>query len=637
MVLRRRRALFSYLLLRYNDDDRGTNLETILAPALIVASGISLEYLFSTVEGGAGTKVPMNLVGNFGVQQGVSGDLLVGLPTQMTEMHSPLRALYLIDAPIARVEAVLGRREDLSNLVRNNWVRFFVRDPDTQQVFRQKDGEYVPVGLEGEAVAPAEASDFVPFTEQDEYSRKLKSEEDLYTGAAALIMLASCGLPLYASGLDAHTAAVTAGAATLGLASLGFSRRYLHGEFMYGRLALLSAGMVAGFNLVAVAPGLEDAALGWSLLGFCSTFLIGAFNDRPTARDNAAFAFGAYQLSDAALLVALAFGATNGGGANPIAAAGLLLAAAIKSSQFPLTGLFMRSMEGASSNSALGYAGLSAHAGVLLLAGTMDLWFGFEWARAALFGCGLVTAVQSGCIANIRADRKGSLAAATSATLGAIYVVLAAGYPDAALLLSFGHAAFRMNQVLRSANTILDTHKLESALGHQEVSGSQVPEPLYKLGWAFNRVNTDLLKLPDLFQSVDLRASLRLSRGAQYAATAALLLLVGAIHAPVVEEHLAALLASEPAAAVAMLSLNVVGSTALVRFLLGDVLDFSRFRHGSNAAPVDVGSSTNDPEAVDGLGLSAARLAGFAPVVVAAAAAALTAAAAVAAAGTGLY
>jgi uncharacterized protein YbcC (UPF0753/DUF2309 family) len=40
-----------------NDDENGTFLERVIAPALIVVSGISLEYLFSTVEGGAGTKV----------------------------------------------------------------------------------------------------------------------------------------------------------------------------------------------------------------------------------------------------------------------------------------------------------------------------------------------------------------------------------------------------------------------------------------------------------------------------------------------------------------------------------------------------------------------------------------------------
>lgn len=50
----------------WSDDDRGTNLELVITPALIVASGINLEYLFSTVEGGAGTKVTMNVVGHFG-------------------------------------------------------------------------------------------------------------------------------------------------------------------------------------------------------------------------------------------------------------------------------------------------------------------------------------------------------------------------------------------------------------------------------------------------------------------------------------------------------------------------------------------------------------------------------------------
>ena len=80
--------------------------ESLILVLFCVISGISLEYLFSTVEGGAGTKVAMNLVGNFSVQQGTSGDLLIGLPTQMTEMHSPARILYLIDAPVAQVKVL---------------------------------------------------------------------------------------------------------------------------------------------------------------------------------------------------------------------------------------------------------------------------------------------------------------------------------------------------------------------------------------------------------------------------------------------------------------------------------------------------------------------------------------------------
>ena len=79
----------------FNDDDEGSNLMTVLAPALRLGSAISLEYLFSTTNGGAGSRVPANVVGNFGMQQGSTGDLLGGLPTQLSEMHSPQRALAL--------------------------------------------------------------------------------------------------------------------------------------------------------------------------------------------------------------------------------------------------------------------------------------------------------------------------------------------------------------------------------------------------------------------------------------------------------------------------------------------------------------------------------------------------------------
>ena len=102
------------------------------------------------MEGGAGTKVAMNLVGNFSVQQGTSGDLLIGLPTQMTEMHSPARILYLIDAPVARVKVVLVRRPELRAIVENEWVRFFVRDPydPAGAIFKQTKGEYHRMDLD---------------------------------------------------------------------------------------------------------------------------------------------------------------------------------------------------------------------------------------------------------------------------------------------------------------------------------------------------------------------------------------------------------------------------------------------------------------------------------------------------------
>jgi len=579
----------------FNDDDEGTNLQTVITPALVVGSGISLEYFFSCVDGGAGTKVPVNVVGNFGIQQGTAGDLLIGLATQMSEMHSPQRALYLIDAPVERVEKCLARNKWLLDCVRNNWVKFYVRDPYTQTIYFQQNGEYTPVDtneLPSLFVGNARV-DHVPFDGPDDshamHAQRVKFSEDVYAAIAFAVAAGSALLPAYRAGfdlaaIDPHQAAVTAGATALGLSNLAYSRRYLHGEYMFGRMAGCSASMVLGFNLVASAPSLAEALLGWSIIGFSSTFLIGGFNDRPTARDNAAYAFGIYQVSDAALLTAAAFSGQGVATEHPqVAAAGLLVAALLKSSQWPVNGLFLRSMEGASPNSALGYAGISAHAGVVLLASTMPLWFDYEWARLTLGSVGLLTIIQSTIVANVRADRKGGIASAASATVGAILCILAAGYSDAALLLALGHASFRMNQVVRSPGIIQEMTKWEAALGRDKLQPNKVFAFVWQLGWAMNRFNSDFLRLPDTFAGVDLKRPLVFYNAlfAQVIATVTVLALCGGMHLPAVDDSIMDIMREHPGGAAAILAGNAVVSTAFIRFLLGNVLDFNRF--GPNA------------------------------------------------------
>jgi hypothetical protein len=46
---------------------------------------------------------------------------------------------------------------------------------------------------------------------------------------------------------------------------------------------------------------------------------------------------------------------------------------------------------------------------------------------------------------------------------------------------------------------------------------------------------------------------------------------------PQVDEKVAELMQTEPLLAAGLLTLNVIGSTALIRFLFGNVLDFGRF------------------------------------------------------------
>ncbi|CAD7967840.1 unnamed protein product [Amoebophrya sp. A120] len=781
-----------------NDDALGTNLETLLTPAIIVCSGISLEYLFSTTDGGAGTKVPMNLVGMFGVQQGVSGDLMPGLPTQMTEWHVPVRAVYVVDGKVEAVKAVLARKLNLKRIIENNWVRFFVRDFETGKFYRQQErGKWVEVEVGGAGeekelnlqpvhedvvelhghqqedgvggqhsgntsrhkhtgasilnnppVLAPDSSDFInrnnSEVENEKNFSKAGSEKNLsstkhlfnvdsstallddppptlstvstadtlignggggnYTStaqgaplvvvelatplhkkladveevevvAADVVLLQEGGLPTFknriartltyvpaseqiqyvrtlvhgertaflasllvglcstafgfiykaagnsflgsdvestspmekiAAGQNAAAPArenqavpvatsarssakmfltdTASGASTstssdstifffkdlvylgfnlLGIFTICFSRRYLHGDFLFSRFLLLSAFMLVGFDCLAynhlpvdsssttssidstiIGGGLnmEDSSqptasttttLGFSLLSYTSIFLIGAYNDRRVVAESATFVFFVYCVSELCLFLAMTsdgfykkdngplptfgrespsdVGTVHGGdttflttSSSSFQAVLLVLAATLKTSQFPFTELFPRAMEGPSPCSAIGYAVFSAHSGLVLLIELNGLWINSKVAVFLLLLIGSATMCTATVSARLRADRKGSLGSAIAASVGGLYVVLAvlaAGFhhlldhgnvemaasktttgprtggaqyqilhpsPTSSsfvLFLALAHATFRCIQLLRAHNIILEYHQWRAAMG----------------------------------------------------------------------------------------------------------------------------------------------------------------------------
>jgi NADH:ubiquinone oxidoreductase subunit 5 (subunit L)/multisubunit Na+/H+ antiporter MnhA subunit len=291
----------------------------------------------------------------------------------------------------------------------------------------------------------------------------------------------------------------------LALSVLAFARRYLHAERGFTRFAVLYLVFVIGFDLVAVGASLDIVLGGWELVGLASTFLIGFYGDRSSARRNAVFAFAVYRVADIGLLfAAIALHHDRGTlslHALPmptphtwVFAGGLLIAAACKSSQFPFTSLFARSMEGPTPTSALGYAGLSAHIGIVLLARTRDLWFPSDAARLALLLCGIATAVHAQLVAGTRADRKGVLGYATAGAVGVLFVLLATGFDRVVLVAAFGHAALRIIQVLRAPSALADAKRLQAALGDARAPWV-CPLWLYRITWGLRRFDHDLPEL----------------------------------------------------------------------------------------------------------------------------------------------
>lgn len=132
-------------------DPQGKILAQILSAVVPVCGGINLEYFFSRVDPrvyGAGSKLPHNVNGLIGVINGTQGDLLTGLPTQMTELHEPLRLLLLVQHRPEIALAAAQANSAIFSWIKNGWIRYFSIDPDNYQVFEFEDSGMRPLELQ---------------------------------------------------------------------------------------------------------------------------------------------------------------------------------------------------------------------------------------------------------------------------------------------------------------------------------------------------------------------------------------------------------------------------------------------------------------------------------------------------------
>ena len=129
-------------------DPEGLVLSGILNAVVPVCGGINLEYYFSRLDNevyGAGTKLPHNVVGLFGVSNGVVGDLRTGLPSQMIEVHDPIRLLILVEQSPEVALAAVARNPATFEWVQNQWVHYACFDPAQQKVLHWNAGEWKEV------------------------------------------------------------------------------------------------------------------------------------------------------------------------------------------------------------------------------------------------------------------------------------------------------------------------------------------------------------------------------------------------------------------------------------------------------------------------------------------------------------
>jgi uncharacterized protein YbcC (UPF0753/DUF2309 family) len=121
----------------YREDLTSRLLEVLMTAPQVVAQWINMEHYFSATDNevyGGGSKIYHNVVGRVGIMSGPWSDLRLGLAWQTmmngeVPYHEPLRLLTVIEAPRARIDALIARHEVLQHYYHHEWVHLIALDP----------------------------------------------------------------------------------------------------------------------------------------------------------------------------------------------------------------------------------------------------------------------------------------------------------------------------------------------------------------------------------------------------------------------------------------------------------------------------------------------------------------------------
>jgi len=140
----------------YEVDPEGKYLLGILNAVAPVCGGINLEYYFSRVDNqklGAGTKLPHNVMGLIAVANGIDGDYRTGLPSQMIEVHDPMRLLVIVEHFPEVVLKTIQTNLATYEWFLNNWVNLVAFHPIEKQFYQFANGAFAAFTLPHEQLS----------------------------------------------------------------------------------------------------------------------------------------------------------------------------------------------------------------------------------------------------------------------------------------------------------------------------------------------------------------------------------------------------------------------------------------------------------------------------------------------------
>ncbi|MBP9070127.1 MAG: hypothetical protein KBG47_11505 [Bacteroidia bacterium] len=255
-----------------------------------------------------------------------------------------------------------------------------------------------------------------------------------------------------------------------------FSKYYIHRESGYKRYFNTLLLFYFAYSVIVFSGNFETLFMGWEFLGLSSFLLIAFYRDRYLPVKNALKTISLYRLSDVSLILALwmshhlwheniTFIKLND--LSLVTAhieehyyyavfivLMIIMAASIKSAQFPFSSWLPRAMEGPTTSSAIFYGSLSVHIGVFLLLRTHVYWETIFSVKVVVIGIGLLTAIVASLVARVQSSVKTQIAYSSVAQIGVMFIEVALGWHALALVHFAGNAFLRTYQLLVSPSIL---------------------------------------------------------------------------------------------------------------------------------------------------------------------------------------
>ena len=256
----------------------------------------------------------------------------------------------------------------------------------------------------------------------------------------------------------------------------GFSRLYLHREHGYRRFFSTLLFFFIGYNIIIFAGNLETMFIGWEILGISSFLLIAFYRERYLPVKNAVKVFSIYRIGDVGLILAMWLShhfwqanisfkdMSDAQSLNEhlsqhsligIAISMLIyMSAAAKSAQLPFSSWLPRAMEGPTPSSAIFYGSLSVHIGAFVMMKTYPFWEHQTSFRIFVVVIGIITSVYAILTSRVQSSIKSQIAYSSMAQIGLIFIEIAVGFHEFALIHIAGNAFLRTYQLLVSPSVI---------------------------------------------------------------------------------------------------------------------------------------------------------------------------------------